>query len=99
MFGGNGVWLHTYIGGIDNAPGSIGYEHVLFAPPADLIAASVRASRDIWTTNSIEARQRQLKVAGAAADKTPAVAASLLEANRCAASDKLRLSCIYEQWV
>jgi hypothetical protein len=21
MFGGNGVWLHTYIGGINNAPG------------------------------------------------------------------------------
>ena len=37
MFGGPGAWLHTYVGGITNAPGSIGYEHVLFAPPAQLI--------------------------------------------------------------
>ena len=44
MFGGNGVWLHTYVGGIDNAPGSIGYEHLLIRPPADLIKAVMTAS-------------------------------------------------------
>lgn len=38
MFGGNGVWLHTYVGGIDNAPGSIGFDHVRFAPPVALVA-------------------------------------------------------------
>ena len=41
MFGGNGVWLHTYVGGINNAPGSIGYEHVTISPPASLIKAAV----------------------------------------------------------
>ena len=44
MFGGNGIWLHTYIGGIDNAPGSIGYEHALLAAPAALIAQAVAAA-------------------------------------------------------
>ena len=37
QFGGNGVWLHTYVGGIDNAPGSIGFDHVRFAPPVALV--------------------------------------------------------------
>ena len=32
------MWLHTYVGGIDNAPGSIGFDHVLFAPPVALVA-------------------------------------------------------------
>lgn len=43
MFGGPGSWLHTYIGGISNAPGSVGYQHVLYAPPAALIAQAVAA--------------------------------------------------------
>ena len=41
MFGGPGSWLHTYVGGITNAPGSIGYEHVRFSPPAALIAQAL----------------------------------------------------------
>jgi hypothetical protein len=40
MFAGPGSWLHTYVGGITNAPGSIGYEHVSFAPPATLISSA-----------------------------------------------------------
>ena len=43
MFGGPGWWLHTYVGGITNAPGSVGYEHVWFAPPAALIAQAAGA--------------------------------------------------------
>ena len=43
MFGGPGSWLHTYVGGITNAPGSVGYEHVWFAPPAALIAPAAGA--------------------------------------------------------
>ena len=41
MFGGPGSWLHTYVGGISNGPGSVGYEHVWFAPPATLIAQAL----------------------------------------------------------
>ena len=37
MFAGPGSWMHTYVGGITNAPDSIGYERVAFAPPATLI--------------------------------------------------------------
>lgn len=37
MFAGPGSWLHTYVGGITNAAGSIGYERVQFTPPAVLI--------------------------------------------------------------
>ena len=40
MFAGPGSWLHTYVGGISNAPGSIGYEHVWYEPPATLIGHS-----------------------------------------------------------
>eukprot|EP00935_MAST-01C_sp_MAST-1C-sp1_P000370 g370.t1 len=46
MFGGPGVWLHTYVGGITNAPGSIGYEHVMFAPPAQLIRQALGESNE-----------------------------------------------------
>ena len=35
--------MHTYVGGITNAPGSIGFEHVLFAPPAQLIRQALGA--------------------------------------------------------
>eukprot|EP00040_Diaphanoeca_grandis_P031770 m.190577 g.190577 ORF g.190577 m.190577 type:complete len:1125 (-) comp32410_c0_seq1:45-3419(-) len=44
MFGGPGSWLHTYVGGIKNAAGSIGYESVWFAPPATLITAAITRS-------------------------------------------------------
>lgn len=63
MFGGNGIWLHTYLGGIDNAPGTIGYEHPVFAPPAALIAQAVQAAStkpEIWETQSINSRREQL---------------------------------------
>ncbi len=61
MFGGNGIWLHTYLGGIDNAPNTVGYEHVLIAPPAALIAQAVQAaSTNVWETQSINARREQL---------------------------------------
>jgi len=53
MFGGNGEWLHTYIGGIDNAAGSIGFEHARIGPPAALVEqaqafelAKLRGGRD-----------------------------------------------------
>ena len=46
MFGGPGVWLHTYVGGITNAPGSIGYEHAMFAPPAQLIRRALDGPSD-----------------------------------------------------
>jgi hypothetical protein len=61
MFGGNGIWLHTYVGGIDNAPGSIGYAHARIAPPAALISqAAGAAATDVWETQSIDARRAQL---------------------------------------
>ena len=44
MFGGNGKWLHTYVGGVDNAPGSVGFDHVLFAPPAGLLEQAVNGA-------------------------------------------------------
>lgn len=43
MFGGNGKWLHTYVGGIANAPGSVGFDHVWLAPPGDLLLDAVKA--------------------------------------------------------
>ena len=59
--GGNGIWLHTYLGGIDNAPGTIGYEHAVIAPPAALIAQAVQAaSTNVWETQSINARREHL---------------------------------------
>eukprot|EP01048_Picozoa_sp_COSAG05_P032317 COSAG05_NODE_12313_length_473_cov_0.497326_1_plen_87_part_01 len=64
MFAGNGVWLHTYIGGIDNAPGSIGYEHVQIASPAELIQQALAASPSAWETQSIASRHAQLKLDG-----------------------------------
>ena len=36
-----GKWLHTYVGGIDNAPGTNGFEDIVFAPPASLVAQAV----------------------------------------------------------
>jgi hypothetical protein len=41
MFGGPGKWLHTYVGGIDNTPGTNGFEDIVFAPPATLVAQAV----------------------------------------------------------
>ena len=35
--------MHTYVGGITNAPGSIGFAHALFAPPAQLIRQALGA--------------------------------------------------------
>jgi hypothetical protein len=64
MFAGNGVWLHTYIGGIDNMPGSIGYEHVRLAPPAALLQQAVAADPQSWETQSIEARRARLQLNG-----------------------------------
>jgi hypothetical protein len=51
--------------GIDNAPGSIGYERVSISPPSQLIqqavgAAATLTTPDIWEAQSIEARQAQL---------------------------------------
>jgi alpha-L-rhamnosidase len=37
MFGGPGGWLHTYVGGISNTKGTIGYQNVRFAPPGELM--------------------------------------------------------------
>jgi hypothetical protein len=52
MFAGPGGWLHTYVGGIANAPGSIGYEHVWFAPPATLIEAAQAQVQTAGTTDT-----------------------------------------------
>lgn len=41
MFGGPGKWLHTYVGGMTNQGTGNGFEHVLFAPPAVLIAQAL----------------------------------------------------------
>jgi hypothetical protein len=51
QFGAVGSWLHTYVGGITNAPGSIGYQHVRFAPPAALIADSVARAPADYSSN------------------------------------------------
>lgn len=47
MFGGPGAWLHTYVGGITNALGSIGFKHVMFAPPAQLIRQAFDEPSDL----------------------------------------------------
>ena len=39
-----GVWLHTYVGGIDNLPGSYGFQHALLAPPQSLVLQAAAAA-------------------------------------------------------
>eukprot|EP00041_Stephanoeca_diplocostata_P021741 m.512916 g.512916 ORF g.512916 m.512916 type:complete len:1042 (+) comp21898_c0_seq1:116-3241(+) len=41
MFGGPGVWLYNYVGGISQTADSIGFEHVLFSVPEDLAMAGM----------------------------------------------------------
>jgi len=37
MFGGPGKWIYNYVGGIGQTDESIGFEHVVLAPPATLL--------------------------------------------------------------
>jgi len=41
MFGGPGKWIYNYVGGIDQAASSIGFEHVVLTPPATLIEQAI----------------------------------------------------------
>lgn len=41
MFGGPGYWLYAYVGGISQTADSIGFEHAVFTPPADLLIQAV----------------------------------------------------------
>jgi len=47
MFGGPGAWLHTYVGGITNALGRIGFKHAMFAPPTQLIRQAFDEPSDL----------------------------------------------------
>jgi len=41
MFGGPGIWLHSYVGGITQTADSIGFAHAVFTPPAQFVATAM----------------------------------------------------------
>jgi len=52
MFGGPGYWLYSYVGGISQTKDSIGFEHAVFTPPADLLFQALKGVSPMHHSNT-----------------------------------------------